>query len=90
MTSNNYNVAIIGAGPGGYVAAIRGAHIIGPDATNLISEYSLARHAELTVDEIAETIHPHPTLSEGIREAVLAVEGRPLHIPPKKQVARAR
>ncbi|GCF08147.1 dihydrolipoyl dehydrogenase [Dictyobacter arantiisoli] len=68
-----------------------GAHIIGPDATNLISEYSLAMRGELTVEEVSETIHPHPTLSEGLREAVLAVEGRPLHIGPKqKQVARAR
>ncbi|GCE19633.1 dihydrolipoyl dehydrogenase [Dictyobacter kobayashii] len=66
-----------------------GAHIIGPDATNLITEYSLAMRGELTVDEIEETIHPHPTLSEGLREAVLAVEGHPIHIPPK-QVARAR
>src|SRR6202047_1303843 len=43
---------------------ILGAHIIGPDATNLITEYSLAMRGELTVDEIADTIHPHPTLSE--------------------------
>ena len=68
---------------------ILGAHIIGPDATNLISEYSVAMRSELTADEIIETIHPHPTLSEGLREAMLAVEGRPIHIPPK-QPARAR
>ncbi|HZS75759.1 MAG TPA: dihydrolipoyl dehydrogenase [Ktedonobacteraceae bacterium] len=67
---------------------ILGAHIIGPDATNLISEYSVAMRGELTADEIIETIHPHPTLSEGLREAVLAAEGRPIHIPPKKQLAR--
>lgn len=66
-----------------------GAHIIGPDATNLISEYSVAMRGELTGDEIIETIHPHPTLSEGLREAVLAAEGRPIHIPPKQPV-RAR
>lgn len=66
-----------------------GAHIIGPDATNLITEYSLAMRGELTVDEVEETIHPHPTLSEGLREAVLAAQGHPIHIPPK-QVARAR
>jgi dihydrolipoamide dehydrogenase len=66
-----------------------GAHIIGPDATNLITEYSVAMRGELTGDEIIETIHPHPTLSEGLREAVLAAEGRPIHIPPK-QAARAR
>ena len=74
----------------GKYGEILGAHIIGPDATNLISEYSVAMRGELTVDEIAETIHPHPTLSEGLREAVLAAEGRPIHIPPKKSLARTR
>ncbi len=68
---------------------ILGAHIIGPDATNLITEYSVAMRGELTGDELIDTIHPHPTLSEGLREAVLAAEGRPIHIPPK-QAARAR
>ncbi len=68
---------------------ILGAHIIGPDATNLVTEYSVAMRNELTADEIIDTIHPHPTLSEGLREAVLAAEGRPIHIPPK-QAARAR
>ena len=70
----------------GKYGEILGAHIIGPDATNLITEYSVAMRGELTVDEISETIHPHPTLSEGLREAVLAVEGHPLHIPPKQAV----
>ncbi len=74
----------------GKYGEILGAHIIGPDATNLISEFSVAMRGELTTDEIIETIHPHPTLSEGLREAVLAVEGRPVHIGPKKQLARAR
>jgi dihydrolipoamide dehydrogenase len=74
----------------GKYGEILGAHIIGPDATNLISEYSVAMRGELTGDEIAETIHPHPTLSEGLREAVLAVEGRPIHIPPKRQLTRTR
>jgi dihydrolipoamide dehydrogenase len=69
---------------------ILGAHIIGPDATNLITEYSVAMRGELTAEEIIETIHPHPTLSEGLREAILAAEGRPIHIPPKKQLAQAR
>jgi dihydrolipoamide dehydrogenase len=73
----------------GKYGEILGAHIIGPDATNLISEFSIAMRGELTVDEIIETIHPHPTLSEGLHEAALAVEGRPIHIPPK-QHAKAR
>ncbi len=69
---------------------ILGAHIIGPDATNLISEYSVAMRSELTADEIIETIHPHPTLSEGLREAMLTVEGRPIQIPPKQSLVRTR
>lgn len=64
---------------------IVGAHIIGSDATNLITEYSLAMQHGFTADSIIETIHPHPTLSEGLREAVLAAEGRPIHIPPKQR-----
>jgi dihydrolipoamide dehydrogenase len=74
----------------GKYGEILGAHIIGPDATNLISEYSVAMRGELTADEIIETIHPHPTLSEGLREAILAAEGRPIHIGPKKPLARTR
>lgn len=74
----------------GKYGEILGAHLIGPDATNLISEFSVAMRGELTTDEIIETIHPHPTLSEGLREAVLAVEGRPVHIGPKKQLVRTR
>ena len=73
----------------GKYGEILGAHIIGPDATNLISEFSVAMRGELTTDEIIETIHPHPTLSEGLREAVLAVEGRPVHVGPKKQLVRS-
>ncbi len=74
----------------GKYGEILGAHIIGHDATNLISEYSVAMRGELTADEITETIHPHPTLSEGLREAVLAAEGRPIHVPPKQPLARTR
>ncbi len=73
----------------GKYGEILGAHIIGPDSTNLISEISVAMRGELTIDEVAETIHPHPTLSEGLREAVLAVKGQPIHVPPK-QAARTR
>ena len=54
--------------------------VIGPDATNLISEFSVAMRGELTVDEISETIHPHPTLSEAVMEAAMAVDGRAIHI----------
>ena len=59
---------------------IVGAHIIGADATELIAEYTLAMSSELTADEINATIHAHPTLAEMDHEAVLAAEGRPIHI----------
>ena len=56
-----------------------GAHLIGPDVTNYISEAGLALLAEMTPVKIAESIHPHPTLSEVLGEAALAVEGRAIH-----------
>ncbi len=72
----------------GQYGEVLGATIIGPDATNLITEYTLAMRAELTSDEIIATIHPHPTLSEALREAVLAAEGRPIHIALRQAAAR--
>ena len=62
---------------------ILGLHIVGPYATELIMEGSLAISLEATSAEIIETIHAHPTVSEALREAVLAAEGRALHIPNK-------
>jgi dihydrolipoamide dehydrogenase len=59
---------------------ILGAHIIGADATELISEYSLAMTLEATLDEIHATIHPHPTLGEAVMEAAAAVTGEAIHI----------
>jgi dihydrolipoamide dehydrogenase len=74
----------------GEYGEILGATIFGPDATNLITEYSLAMRAELTVDEIMATVHPHPTYSEALREAVLAAEGRPIHIYQRTAAAARR
>ncbi len=57
-----------------------GVHIIGPKATELISELSLALHLESTVEEIYHAIHPHPTLAEAIGEAAAATfNGAPLN-----------
>ncbi|GGH79462.1 dihydrolipoamide dehydrogenase [Pullulanibacillus pueri] len=56
-----------------------GIHMIGPHVTDMISEAALARVLDATPWEVAETIHPHPTLSEVIGEAALAVDGRALH-----------
>jgi len=59
---------------------ILGAHMIGPEVTELLPELSLARNAELTAAEIARTVHAHPTLSEAIMEAAHAIEGAAIHI----------
>jgi dihydrolipoamide dehydrogenase len=57
-----------------------GAHIVGAEATELIAEYTLAMRAELTVEDIHGTIHPHPTLSEALAEAAAAANGEAIHI----------
>ncbi|MES1168444.1 MAG: dihydrolipoyl dehydrogenase [Oleiharenicola lentus] len=59
---------------------ILGAHIIGNEATELIAEYVMAMNSEITVDEIHNSIHAHPTLSEALGEAALAVLGHAIHI----------
>lgn len=59
---------------------IIGAHILGNRATDLITELTLAMKMGATVDDIIQTIHPHPTLSEPIREAALKLQNRPIHI----------
>ena len=57
-----------------------GCHIIGDNATNIISEISIARNLETTFTEILKTIHPHPTLSEAIQEATAQAFGEAIHI----------
>ena len=64
---------------GGY-GQILGVHIVGPHASDLIQEGTLALTLESTCDEIQAVIHPHPTLSEALAEAALAVNGRALHV----------
>ena len=59
---------------------ILGVHMIGPRATDLISEGALAIGDEMTLDELIETIHSHPTVSEAVREAALNAEKRSIHI----------
>jgi dihydrolipoamide dehydrogenase len=59
---------------------ILGAHIVGPEATELIHEFAVGRTLEATLDEIIHTMHAHPTLSEAAFEATLAALGHPIHI----------
>jgi dihydrolipoamide dehydrogenase len=59
---------------------ILGVHIVHAKATEMIAEFSLGKVLETTVDEIAHTIHPHPTLSETIMEAAHAALGAAVHM----------
>ena len=57
-----------------------GAHIIGPDAGTLIAELTTAMEFGASAEDVARTCHAHPSLSEAVKEAALAVAGRALHI----------
>jgi dihydrolipoamide dehydrogenase len=59
---------------------ILGTHMVGPEVTELLPELVAARTWELTPEEIARTVHAHPTLSEALMEAAHGVFGEPLHI----------
>jgi len=59
---------------------VLGVHIIGPDAGTLIGEAVLAKKLGASAEDIARTCHAHPTLSEALKEAALAVDGRAIHI----------
>jgi dihydrolipoamide dehydrogenase len=75
-------------GEGGFVklvaeqnGPVRGVHMIGPHVTDLIAEGMLIVNWEAMPAEVAVMMHPHPSLSEGIGEAHLALAGKPLHTP---------
>ena len=59
---------------------VLGAHIIGADAGTMIAELALALEFSASSEDIARTSHAHPTLNEAVKEAALAVDGRPIHI----------
>lgn len=64
---------------------VLGVHIVGPEASNLISEAALAIEMGATLEDIALTIHPHPTLGETMMEAAEATLGHAIHIVQKKK-----
>jgi dihydrolipoamide dehydrogenase len=73
----------------GFVKVIRdksddrvlGIHIVGPAASDLISEGALAMEMIATAEDLAMTVHPHPTLGEALMEASAASLGQAIHIP---------
>jgi dihydrolipoamide dehydrogenase len=80
--------AIIHGETGGFVKLVAdaktgqllGAHIVGPNATELIAEPALTQLFQGDAWELGRNIHPHPTLSEAVMEAALAVDGHAIHI----------
>jgi dihydrolipoamide dehydrogenase len=57
-----------------------GAHILGPRAGDLIAELALAIEMGASAEDVARSVHAHPTLAEVVKEAALAVDRRPIHI----------
>jgi dihydrolipoamide dehydrogenase len=66
-----------------------GAHIIGPRATDLIAEATLAVQNGLTLEQLDLTMHAHPTLPEALMEAALAAQGRAIHIANRRSAQAA-
>jgi dihydrolipoamide dehydrogenase len=67
-------------GPDGRAGRILGVHMVGPWVTEQLGQGYLAVNWEATVDEVAQFLQPHPTLSEGFGETALALTGRGLHV----------
>jgi dihydrolipoamide dehydrogenase len=67
---------LVTAGPHG---RILGAHVVGPNASELIAEATLALRLEATAEDVIATIHAHPTLAETFREAALVSAGLAIH-----------
>jgi dihydrolipoamide dehydrogenase len=59
---------------------VLGVHILGADAGNMIAEAAIAMEFGASSEDIARTCHPHPTLTEAVKEAALAVAKRSIHI----------
>ena len=59
---------------------VLGGHIVGPNAGDLIQEIVSVMEFDGTAEDIARTCHAHPTLTEVVKEAALAVHKRPIHI----------
>ena len=65
-------------------ATVLGVHIAGPHASELIAEAVLAIEMAATLEDLAGSIHAHPTLSEQLAEAARLALGRPVHVPPRR------
>jgi dihydrolipoamide dehydrogenase len=89
--SGNGKAAISGGEPGfvkviadAELGELLGVHIMGPHATEIIAGPAIAMSMEGLAEDIARTVHAHPTVSEAVREAALSVFGNAIHLPPKR------
>jgi dihydrolipoamide dehydrogenase len=64
---------------------ILGAEIVGPHASDLISEAALALEMGATAEDLGFTVHPHPTLPEMLMEAAESAEGKAIHVPNRRK-----
>ena len=71
---------------GGLIAA----HMMGPDVSELVGELTLAVRMGMSAADLADTIHPHPTISEALREAALGFLDGPLHAAARVKTFEAR
>ena len=62
------------------IGEVLGAHMIGAEVTELLGEIGMTRLLEATTTELGWLVHPHPTISEALKEAALAAEGEAIHI----------
>jgi dihydrolipoamide dehydrogenase len=62
------------------IGEILGAHMIGPEVTELLAELSMTKLLEGTTTELGWLVHPHPTISETLKEAALDSNGEAIHI----------
>ncbi len=65
--------------------AVLGAQIVGPNASDIISEITLAIEMGATLEDLSATIHPHPTHPEAILEAIEAAEGKSIHMVNRRR-----
>jgi dihydrolipoamide dehydrogenase len=80
MMKASGHVKVLAAKAGdGKEGKVLGVHIIGPRATDLIAEGQLIYNWEALPTDVAQFIHPHPTLSEAVGEAHMALAGKALH-----------
>ena len=63
-----------------HTGELLGGHMIGPEVTELLGELALTRLLEGTTLELGWAVHPHPSLSEMLKEAALSAQGRVLHM----------